>query len=219
MKLTKKGMLILIFIFVLSSVLNTTFLIWYSSYLLSSYIDRGKQYLLFDQINYKKHVLESLTSKGIDSKYNYISLLNNPRSEGIDSFFLDKNGEIIGSRSLPKKGFFIGTPSLSNNLQAKLSSIVSQLNERGIPSGYIVTKEKIPVYFELINDSSWLITLSFSARVETSYEVSHFKIVSIAYSVIVNMFIFMMLLFYFRNKAIYQVNLTEDFKVQIKKTK
>lgn len=219
MKLTKKGILTLISIFALSSLLNTAFLIWYSSHLLSSYINNSKRYLDNEKMIYKKHVLESLTRNGIDAKYNYISLLNNPRSEGIEFFFLDKNGKIIGSRSLPKKGFFIGTFSWPDNLETKLSSIVSQLNDRGIPSGYIVTKEKIPVYFELINNSYWLINLSFSPIVETSYEVSHFKIVSIAYSVIVNMFIFMMLLFYLRNKAIYQLNLAEDFKVQIKKTK
>lgn len=159
-----------------------------------------------EQSIFKKHIISVVTSKGLDNKYNYISLLNDPR-EAVQTFFLDKKGRIIGSHSL------------SDNLQETLISIVSQLNDRRIPSGYIVTKEQIPVYFELINDSYWLITLSFSARVETSYEVSHFKIVSIAYSVIVNMFIFMMLLFYLRNKAIYQVNLTEDFKVQIKKTK
>ena len=97
-----------------------------------------------------------------------------------------------------------------------MRSIISQLNDRRIPCGYIVTKEKIPVYFELINDSYWLVTLSSSPIVDTSTEVSHLIFVSITYSVIVNIFLFMILLFYLRNKALYQVDLAEEFKDKIK---
>jgi len=74
MKLTKKGILTLFFIFVLSSLLNTIFLIWFSSHLLSSYIDINTRYHSAEQSIFKKHIISSVTSKGIDNRYNYISL-------------------------------------------------------------------------------------------------------------------------------------------------
>jgi len=178
MNLIKKRIFPLIFIFVLCSLLNTTFLIWYSSHSLSSIIFHSKRYHVAEQSIYKKHILSNLTSKGIDSNYNYLSLINDPREGGIDSFFLDNKGKVIGSHSL------------SDNLQATLISIVSQLNDSGIKKGYTNTKEQIPVYFQSINNTYWLITISFPPIVETPYEVSKLIIISIGYSIFVNIFVF-----------------------------